>query len=94
MESSGQVTKTEEMMINDEGNDASRTCSRWDKRTGERRHISQYSGELLRERSSERSMPSGRHLVQKYDQSGQIRHSGRSRSSNGGETVAKTSHGE
>ena len=35
MESSGQVTKTEEMMINGEGNDASRTCSRWDKRTGE-----------------------------------------------------------
>ena len=64
------------------------------KRAGERRHISQYSGELLRERSSERSMPSGRHLVQKYDQSGQIRHSGRSRSSNGGETVAKISHGE
>ena len=59
MESSGQVTKTEEMMINDEGNDASRTCSGWDKRAGERRHISQYSGELLRERSSERSTPSG-----------------------------------
>ena len=94
MESSGQVTKTEEMMINDEGNDASRTCSRWDKRAGERRHSSQYSGELLRERSSERSMPSGRHLGQKYDQSEQIHHSGRSRSSNGGETVAKISHGE
>ena len=77
MESSGQVTKTEEMMINDESNDASRTCSRWDKRAGERRHGSQYCGELLWERSSERSMPSGRHLVQKYDPSGQIRHSGK-----------------
>ena len=63
-------------------------------REPEKTAVSQYSGELLRERSSERSMPSGRHLVQKYDQSGQIRHSGRSRSSNGGETVAKISHGE
>ena len=95
MESSGQVTKTEEMMINGEGNDASRTCSRWDKRIGERRQsVSQYSGELLRKRSSEKSMPSGRHLVQKYYQSGQIRHSGKIEKFNGDVTVAKISHGE
>ena len=32
--------------------------------------VSQYSGELLRKRSSEKFMPPGRHLVQEYDQPG------------------------
>ena len=96
MESSGQVTTTEEMMINDEGNDASRTCSDGIKEL-ERDGTSVSTAES----SCERGLRSGpchldkrRHLGQIYDQSEQIHHSGRSRSSNGGETVAKISHGE
>ena len=54
MESSGQVTKTEEIMINGEDNDASKTCQDAVKRTGKRTAVSQYCGELSRERSSER----------------------------------------
>ena len=53
------------------------------------------------ESSCERGLRSGpchldkrRHLGQIYDQPEQKHHSGRSRSSNGGETVAKISHGE
>ena len=81
MESSGQVTKTEEMMINGEGNDASRTCARWDKRIGEDGSQSGSIAENSCERDLRRkSIPSGRHLGQEYDQSRQIRHSGRSRS--------------
>ena len=45
-------------------------------------------------RSSPRHLDKRRHLGQIYNQSEQIRHPGRSISSNGGETVAKISHEE
>ena len=80
MESSGQVTKTEEMMINGKGNDASRTCSRGDKRIGEGRQSVSIAESSCERDLRRKSIPSGRHLVQEYDQSRQIRHSGRARS--------------
>ena len=90
MESSGQVTKTEEIMINGEDNDASKTCQDAVKRTGKRTAVSQYCGELSRERSSERDpYDLDAILCKKYDSSGQIRHSGKIEKFNGYVTVAK-----
>ena len=93
MESSGQVTKTEEMMINGKGNDASRTCSRWDKRIGEGRQWSVSIAGSSCERDLRRSSCHLDAILCRNTINQAVTSLWKIKKLIGGETVAKSSHG-